>query len=52
MEGFHLPQIQSPENAEHSIQSTFPVKLYQPKEDLTVGKISYKDLQCFFMFIC
>ena len=29
------------------IQSTFPIKLYQPEEDPTVGQLSDKDVQCF-----
>ena len=30
-----------------SLQSTFPIKLYQPEEDPTVGQILDKDFQCF-----
>ena len=30
-----------------SLQSTFPIKIYQPEEDPTVGQISDKDVQCF-----
>ena len=28
-----------------SLQSTFPIKLYKPEEDPTVGQISDKDVQ-------
>ena len=30
-----------------SLQSTIPIKLYQPEEDLTVGQLSGEDVQCF-----
>ena len=33
------------------IQSTFPIKLYQPEEDPTVGQISDKDVQCFLCLV-
>ena len=33
-----------------SLQSTFPIKLYQP-EDPTVGQISDKDIQCFLWLV-
>ena len=33
------------------IQSTFPIKLYQPEEDPTVSQISDKDVQCFLYLV-
>ena len=33
------------------IQSTFPIKLYHPEEDPTVGQISDKDVQCFLCLV-
>ena len=34
-----------------SLQSTFPIQLYQPEEDPTVGQISDKDVQCFLCLV-
>ena len=53
MEGFHLPHRQSSvrEGRTFSLQSTFPIKLYQPEEDPTVGQISDKDVQCFLCLV-
>ena len=34
-----------------SLQSAFPVKLYHPEEDPTVGQISEKDVQCFLCLV-
>ena len=34
-----------------SLQSTFPIKLYQPEEDPTLGQISDKDVQCFLCLV-
>ena len=34
-----------------SLQSTFPIKLYEPEEDPTVGPISDKDIQCFLWLV-
>ena len=53
MEGFHLPHRQSSlrEGRNFSLQSTFLIKLYQPEEDPTVGRISDKDVQCFLCLV-
>ena len=32
-----------------SLQSTFLIKLYQPEENPTVGQISEKEVQCFYI---
>ena len=47
MDGFHLPHRQTSlrKGRTFSLQSTFPIKLYQPEEDPTVGQISGKDIQ-------
>ena len=34
-----------------SLQSTFPVKIYQPEEGLTKGQISDKDVECFLCLV-
>ena len=34
-----------------SLQSTFPIKLYQPEGDPTVGQIWKKDVQCFLCLV-
>ena len=34
-----------------SLQSTFPIKLYQPEEDRTVGQILDKDVQYFLCLV-
>ena len=33
------------------LQITFPIKLYQPEEDPTVGQTSDKDVQCFLCLV-
>ena len=37
--------------AELSLQSAFPIKLYMPGKDSTVGQISYKNVQCFLCLV-
>ena len=34
-----------------SLESTLPIKLYQPEEDPTVVQISDKDVQCFLCLV-
>ena len=53
MAGFYLPHRQSSlrEGRTFSLQSTFPIKLYQPEEDPTVGQILDKDVQCFLCLV-
>ena len=53
MEGFHLPHRQSSlrEGRTFLLESTFPIKLYQPEEDPTVSQISDKDVQGFLCFV-
>ena len=53
MDGFHLPHRQTSlrKGRTFSLQSTLPIKLYQPEEDPTVGQISGKDIQCFYVYL-
>ena len=50
MQGFHLPHRQSSLKEGRTFHcSNFPIKIYQPEEDPTVGQLSDKDVECFYV---
>ena len=52
MQGFHLPHRQSSLKEGRTFHyTTFPIKLYQPEEDPTVGQLSGKDVECFLCLV-